>query len=529
MLLSGCGSNLDSASSPASPEPLIARTEAAATAAPSPIPTPTPANLQAAVGTNVGSGGGVSYWTPEWIFPDVFKSAGEWRPMRNWVFDPNIRLDIDANGWIRSLEPGVIVGAPMMIAQPDSWDWPRGNYTLLYEGEGQIDLNNTRIVSREPGRIVAEVTGPVQLILRSTNPQNYVRNIRFMMPGYENNQAIFHPLFLERLKHYKTLRFVHWMKSAHNPPERLRWNERTTLTSYTQTGPNGPAPEYMIALANRLHCNPWFCFPHSADDEYIRQFARMVKAKLDPSLTAYVEYANEVWNGQYPATRHAQAEGVARGYSINPGEAGLRYYATRSKEVFAIWEQEYGGRSSRFKTVLATQFGDWNVRTVVGWQDAWRSADCVAVAPYFGLPWDQVNYAHNLTVDQVIAGCQDYIDNNIAPMLIRIGQTAQSFGLELVAYEAGQHLASFGPAQTDPVLISLYTTTNRDPRMADLYHRYLNLWRRAGGHLMVHFNSVSRYDQFGSFGVLERQSQDPQTAPKWRALTSWMALNPQWW
>lgn len=46
---------------------------------------------------------------------------------------------------------------------------------------------------------------------------------------------------------------------------------------------------------------------------------------------------------------------------------------------------------------------------------------------------------------------------------------------------------------------------------------------------MVHFNTVSRYDQSGSFGVLERQSQDPQSAPKWRALTSWMALNPQWW
>ena len=30
--------------------------------------------------------------------------------------------------------------------------------------------------------------------------------------------------------------------------------------------------------------------------EYLTEFAKMVKTKLDPDLKVYVEYSNEVWN-----------------------------------------------------------------------------------------------------------------------------------------------------------------------------------------------------------------------------------------
>ena len=41
---------------------------------------------------------------------------------------------------------------------------------------------------------------------------------------------------------------------------------------------DGVALEYMIALCNELEADPWFCIPHTATDEYVREFAKQVKA-----------------------------------------------------------------------------------------------------------------------------------------------------------------------------------------------------------------------------------------------------------
>ena len=107
----------------------------------------------------------------------------------------------------------------------------------------------------------------------------------------------------------------------------------------------------MIDLANARGANPWFCMPHLADDDYVRQFARLVKERLRPDLKAYVEYSNEVWNWIYPATHFADAEGKR----LKLGDPAFgRYYSQRSVEVFRIWEEELG--RDRLVRVLASQF-----------------------------------------------------------------------------------------------------------------------------------------------------------------------------
>ncbi len=68
---------------------------------------------------------------------------------------------------------------------------------------------------------------------------------------------------------------------------------------YTQSADRGIAIEYAIDLANTLKTDAWFCMPHKASDEYIREFAKMVKERLDPSLKSYVEYSNEIWNWSF--------------------------------------------------------------------------------------------------------------------------------------------------------------------------------------------------------------------------------------
>ena len=73
-----------------------------------------------------------------------------------------------------------------------------------------------------------------------------------------------------------------------------RWGK--PAGTFPQLFAGGVAPEIMILLANMTQTDPWFCMPHRATPEYMTEFARLVKAKLDPKRKVYLEYSNEVWN-----------------------------------------------------------------------------------------------------------------------------------------------------------------------------------------------------------------------------------------
>jgi hypothetical protein len=40
----------------------------------------------------------------------------------------------------------------------------------------------------------------------------------------------------------------------------------------------------------------WFCVPHQADDDCLDKCAALIKGKLNPSRTLYIEYSNECWS-----------------------------------------------------------------------------------------------------------------------------------------------------------------------------------------------------------------------------------------
>jgi hypothetical protein len=53
----------------------------------------------------------------------------------------------------------------------------------------------------------------IMITIVRTNPANYIRNIRVIRPGFENiaSAVTFHPMFLSKIKPYKTLRFMDWL------------------------------------------------------------------------------------------------------------------------------------------------------------------------------------------------------------------------------------------------------------------------------------------------------------------------------
>lgn len=449
---------------------------------------------------------GPADWNTELPFVDVFRMSRRWTSQQAgqpWGKGPELALD--AHGWVTRLESNCWAETP--LCNVGAGHYPSGDYTLHYDGEGRIDFwgGAATIVSNAPGQMTVRVDagkGVLHLRLRETNPANYVRNIRLFMPGKHESQ--WSPAFLSRWRGVSCLRFMDWMET--NNSKVSRSSERPTLDDATFSD-KGVALEWMIDLCNRLKCDAWFCMPHLADDDYVRRFAGMVQAQLDPKLRVYVEYSNEVWNRQFAQHR----------------EAGN--YAQRCAAMFAIWEQEFGGRD-RLVRVLASQAASTHVTgTLIS-----SNADVLAIAPYLGMsvgPDERgltVRDVERWTVDQVL----DYVEQTALPKAVeRIREQkkiADRYGLRLVAYEGGQHLVGVRGGENNDTVTKLFLAANAHPRMGAIYTRYLEAWTKDGGDLFCHFSSVGRWGKYGSWGLLQYADDDPLQSPKFKAVMRWTNL-----
>ena len=54
--------------------------------------------------------------------------------------------------------------------------------------------------------------------------------------------------------------------------------------------------ELLIDMANRIGGDPYFCIPHNAAENWVRNFANLVKSRLNGDRVACLEFSNEVWN-----------------------------------------------------------------------------------------------------------------------------------------------------------------------------------------------------------------------------------------
>jgi hypothetical protein len=473
---------------------------------------------------------GPADWNTEQPFVDVFRLARAWISQeqgKGWGRGP--ALELDARGWVKSLAPGC--SAETLMCTIEGGHYPAGRYVCLYEGEGAIEFSNAgRVVSRAPGRIVCEVAperGAIFLRLAATNPENPVRAIRVLMPGFEERyrREPFHPDLLARWKHMRVLRFMDWMQT--NGSTIAEWTDRPVPEDATWTVKGIPL-EVMIDLANRLGADAWFCMPHRATDSYVRAFAAQVKRELAPERKVYIEYSNEIWNAGFEQTRYAGEMGRKLGFHEKDWEAGWRYGAYRSVEIFKIWEEAFGGRE-RLVRVMASQAANAYVSDVkLAFRDAYKNCDALGIAPYVSLNVSATSVPNAATVAAWSpAQVLDHMEGTSLPQAIEwiraSKKTADRYGVALIAYEAGQHAVGVGGGENVEALTRVLTAANRHDRMGALYTRYLDAWRDEGGGLCAVFASVGAWSKWGSWGLLEHCDDD---TPKFRAVAEWNLANP---
>jgi hypothetical protein len=473
-------------------------------------------------------------WSPEHVFVDGFKGSSEWVSQRHsgGPWDTGEWIDRRADGYPASLGADQAVAA--VVFGSSGGRHPAGRYVCLWEGTGQVELGfDARVVQRESNRIEADVTptsGGILLRILRTDQGDPVRNVRLLVPGCEATyrEHPFQARFLDNWKMFKAIRFMDWGRT--NGSTLTHWSDRITPSHQTQAGEKGVAVEHMIDLANELGADPWFCLPHLATDDYIREFARLVRARLRQGLTVYVEYSNECWNWSFRQATYCMDEGQRLGLSGDRYEAGLRFYSRRSVEMFRIVSQELAG-SHMLKRVLASQSANPDSsRRIIEWQNAYQEADCLAIAPYFGHglgdPARQWQVA-SMPVEQIL----EEAHRDLTPVMDTVAQQAwlaRFRSLQLIAYEGGQHLVGYAGAENNGQLTAKLIAANRHPFMYFLYVDYLGRWQRAGGGLMAAYHSTESPSKWGSWGALEYGRQDPFTAPKYLALLTFIFLSRGW-
>lgn len=488
------------------------------------LPAPLSADQPIKMGMNLS---GVADWSTEIVWVDAFKASRPWTSQADGQpYGKGGDLPLNDRGWPTKLAEGQFAEALMHVDIGDKY--PGGKYVCLHEGKGELEFNNAasgkKVTNGRYDVTINPTRGMFAVRVRKTDAKDPVRNIRLIREGHEKTYGVqpFDPDFLKRYEGFSVLRFMDWQKT--NNSKQVKWSGRAKMDDPTQTTDRGVALEYCLMLANHLKADPWLCLPHLADDDYVREFAKLVKSKLGPGRKVYVEYSNETWNTQFDQAKHCKAKGLELKLSDNPYEAQLRYSAQRSVEVFKIVEEVFGtSMKDKVVRVIAAQGANpWTGTTEMDWQDAYKSADAIAIAPYFGGFLGDADKADAVVaagLDDLFEKCKKAIARNLE-INQKYKAEADKRNLRLICYESGQHLAGHGGAENNDRLTELFHKANRDPRMGELYKLDYENWKQVGGDVNCVFASMGRWSKWGSWGVLEHHFQDKEEElpPKWAAV-----------
>jgi hypothetical protein len=510
---------------------------------------------------------GIADWEPGFPFRNLMWGARPWLTRNLDGSGPHdtktqAAFQFDSDGYplqVPVAAPGIAQPQTIFTYLPNVRK--PGNYVLLYDGDGEISgLASTRLISKKPGRLVFNMThlsGKYEAItIRRSKLGNHVRNIRLVAEEDERvdlQAAPFLPEFLDFCRPFHCLRFMDWAGTNNSTEE--RWENRKQPNFYTMVAVSGdpdavygppPIPfnlkfsggvaiELMIELSNMLKIDPWFCIPHRATDDYIAQFARLVREKLDPVRKVYLEYSNELWNWGFHqagwmlrsplAGALVEAKGAAawkdaaktQGFN-HPERTGALF-----RRAFAIWEREWSGPDrARLIRVGAVQAAWYDTaKRTIQWCLDNGGVDAISPTGYIG-PDDAV-YAEwgrlgmGLTPEKVLADMQALLVAQRNGPMVQAIQFGKRNGLRYVAYEAGQHIQPKGQADLpyNPALGAAQT----HPGMYDLYVELLRLHRDLGCEMFNHFGSIGRQGlRWGSWGAKARYDTPDAQSPKMRAL-----------
>ena len=523
------------------------------------------------VGTNLE---GIADYSGDWPFVNRMKSARKWITFdatgKDKSWDTQVPIPSDENGYPLSIpfdpdgEGGISPQGVRTILIAENDHYPAGEYTLIFEGKGKLhmrvdaqcpNLRDGQCIFDKPNVahrfIVKKPKWGLRLKILSSVAGDHIRNIRILPPGVDIEEKIkFHPVFLERLRGFKILRFMDWASTNHSKIK--RWSERVHPDYYTYALKGSGVPyEVMVDLSNKLKADAWFTIPTYVDDNFVQELARLINKTLDKDRRVYIEYSNEAWNKGFIQGKYVAKKGIELAASLNvkmgPRQASAYYYAYRAAQIFNIFEKELTRERHLSKVVSGQGTNPWVLKWVLEALDNKQfnpsgvKPDAMSIGFYMGGPVaDQlltkksliykksvsISDVKEITLDQIFAGIEKDLLENRQPKLLEHKKMADKYNLLLLGYEGGQALRvgyGYKPEVLD-LMTSKLIQANRDIRMKSLYSKMFDTWFESGGNHFMNFSYIYDPGRHGSWGILEYQWQNPDEAPKYQAVMEQLRL-----
>jgi hypothetical protein len=456
----------------------------------------------------------------------------------NWLGNPN--YSVDEHGYPTELEEGE--NASLYIYN-GTRHYPTGDYTLKWDGSGKIkietcsngnftfepDDNNTQTVP-----VTRVCDGGIRLTILETSKGDHIRNIRFYLPGYDDNSSYWTDHYIDFHSQFGVTRFA-WgsgMYSSYSTwdersePGDLNWSDSDQHPEIN----NGIPVEAKIDLANRAGVDLWICTPVRASRRYQRKLATIIRDQLDPGLKCWIEWGNEYWNcGKWGYEGCVYIKELTNQNDLNSAQN----YAHEALDLFADFTGVFSstGERNRLITVLGGQSGySWELKNStdeINSLGRMNEVDVFAIAPYFH-GGEKVNKAYR-------SAGMDSVFNLLNKQVKRIyngkGETGKAFkgnfdlarkyNKSMVAYEGGQHLTTWMG-----VMSGLPSKINRNEKMYKLYRSYLKEWESVGvTSTFVHYSDIASYNQDEAFGLKEYYDQPLSQTHKLRAFLKWLSVN----
>ncbi|MEY3051182.1 MAG: hypothetical protein RLY31_967 [Bacteroidota bacterium] len=484
-----------------------------------------PPDCALAIGTNLG---GFADWSPERPLKNLFKHARA-RPIS---YDPDCScwdngnladITVDTNGYPTHL-PQLHNGVQNLlryVVSTEGANMPAGEtFVFLYDGIGEpYFAAGVDVLEEAPGRLVLQATGNdiVYFNLLFSDASNPIRNFRLLRLADEGEDLTSNPFytgFLAKIAPFDVLRFMDWGATNNHPT--ISWAERSHPGAFSYASDRGVPYEVMIQLANLTRKDPWICVPHAADSSYVAAMATLFRDQLDPNLTIYLEYSNEVWNWIFEQahynTQHAPA-------NLNYGRA----MAEKAGAVFRTWHTVFGAGKDRVKRVLGLQAGFNYLNEQIMAQLPPSAWDFAAPTSYLGLEHgssgNPVLHAGSTPADILQNARNHWIE--FQPALRQDYRNIRLFGKSAVNYEGGQHFVGNVFGVPYPYQQAMWDAQS-DPGIHQLYVDMLDSLRWWGSRLFANFSLASHQESvYGSWGVLPDIDVQPPylaTAPKYQAL-----------
>lgn len=438
----------------------------------------------------------------------------------------------------------------VLNGQPSPWYYPEGEYLLVFEGEGEIqitgDVDNEFMRFDSEGEHIVPISNPTELglivtIVRSSADRP-IQNIELIFPEYVENYQTnqFRADFIALVQAFDVLRFMKPSRAEYNNIE--HWDDRATPDHFSFFFDQedailaGMPDEDIIALCNLAGIDPWISIPHMATNEYITALAELYNRELDETRQVYVEYSNEAWNPSYPSkyewmleqgNLHALATSEIP--EVAEAEAIHRFYVKRMFEVFEIFRSVFEN-DNQFVKVHGTQSDPFVANLVLEAYDITSVnpnddlPDAIAPASYIGVYLFNDLAEQNLNVcdhsaSELLDTLRARIDWEMAEALTRFSEITNDLEIDLYAYEGGQHVTEINFQPMEPCAENLIAQMHDLPEMEDFICELMDSWYEDyDGELFMFFNLAEKPDAYGSFGLLQTQWQSTVESPKWEGL-----------